>query len=153
MPVGQDGGVEYELVDVGPGDPRLVADLLPVLVELRPHLDEAALAAVYAEGHPQGLRFLAAYDRDRCVGVAGWRIVALTSNLRKLYVDDLVTTGDGRSKGVGHALLTELETRARDAGCTVLDLDSGVQRHDAHRFYFRERMHISAHHFTKALPR
>jgi hypothetical protein len=33
----------------------------------------------------------------------------------------------------------------------VLDLDSGVHRHDAHRFYLRERMLISAHHFTKPL--
>jgi GNAT superfamily N-acetyltransferase len=143
--------VTYELVDLGPGDPRLAAEVLPVLAELRPHLDAASFEAVYAEGHPQGLRFLAAYDGDRCVGVAGWRILALTSSIRKLYVDDLVTTGEGRSKGVGHALLAELETRARAAGCTVLDLDSGVQRHDAHRFYFRERMHISSHHFTKPL--
>ena len=143
--------MDYELVDLGPGDERLVADVLPVLAELRPHLDAASFAAIYAEGHPQGLRFLAAYDGGRCVGVAGWRIVSLTSTVRKLYVDDLVTTGDGRSKGVGHALLAELETRARAAGCTVLDLDSGVQRHDAHRFYFRERMHVSAHHFTKPL--
>jgi GNAT superfamily N-acetyltransferase len=143
--------VDYELVDLEPGDSRLAAEVLPVLRELRPHLDEGSFAAVYAEGHPQGLRFLAAYDEDRCVGVAGWRIAALTSTLRHLYVDDLVTTSDGRSKGVGHALLEELERRAVAAGCTVLDLDSGVQRHDAHRFYFRERMHISAHHFTKAL--
>jgi GNAT superfamily N-acetyltransferase len=143
--------VAYELVDLEPGDPRLAADLLPVLRELRPHLDEPGFAAIYAEGHPQGLRFLAAYDGDRCVGVAGWRILALTFAVRKLYVDDLVTTSAGRSKGVGHALLAELETRARAAGCTVLDLDSGVQRHDAHRFYFRERMHISSHHFTKTL--
>ncbi len=143
----------YELVDLGPGDPRLVDDMLPVLRQLRTHLDADSLAAVYAEGHPQGLRFLAAYDGDRCVGVAGWRILALTFATRKLYVDDLVTTSGGRSKGVGHALLAELEARARAAGCTVLDLDSGVQRHDAHRFYFREGMHISSHHFTKALDR
>ena len=143
----------FELVDLEPGDPRLVTDMLPVLAELRPHLDAAGLTAVYAEGHPQGLRFLVAYDGDRCVGVAGWRVLALTFAIRKLYVDDLVTVSDGRSKGVGHALLAELETRARAAGCTVLDLDSGVQRHDAHRFYFRERMHISSHHFTKVLDR
>ncbi|HEY6747198.1 MAG TPA: GNAT family N-acetyltransferase [Mycobacteriales bacterium] len=143
--------MDLELVDLEPGDLRLTAEVLPVLVELRPHLDEARFEAVYAEGYPQGLRFLAAYDRDQCVGVAGWRILALTSTIRKLYVDDLVTNEAGRSQGVGHALLAELENRARDAGCTVLDLDSGVQRHDAHRFYFRERMHISAHHFTKAL--
>jgi GNAT superfamily N-acetyltransferase len=143
--------VGYELVDLEPGDPRLLTDMLPVLRELRPHLDEASFTAVYAEGHPQGLRFLAAYDGDRCVGVAGWRVLALAFAIRKLYVDDLVTTSEGRSRGVGHALLTELEARARAAGCTVLDLDSGVHRHDAHRFYFREGMHISSHHFTKAL--
>jgi GNAT superfamily N-acetyltransferase len=143
--------VGYELVDLEPGDRRLLTDLLPVLRELRPHLDEASFAAVYAEGHPQGLRFLAAYDGDRCVGVAGWRVLALAFAIRKLYVDDLVTTSEGRSRGVGHALLTELEARARAAGCTVLDLDSGVHRHDAHRFYFREGMHISSHHFTKPL--
>lgn len=141
----------YELVDLEPGDARLASDLLPVLRELRPHLDAESFAAVYAAGHPQGLRFLAAYDGERCVGVAGWRILALTFAVRKLYVDDLVTTAATRSAGVGHALLAELETRARAAGCTVLDLDSGVHRQDAHRFYFRERMHVSSFHFTKAL--
>lgn len=145
------GGMTVELVDVEPGDPRLSRDVLPVLRELRPHLDEASFAAVYAEGHPQGYRFTAAYAGGRCVGVAGWRILATAFALRKLYVDDLVTTAADRSGGIGNALLSRLEEKARAAGCTVLDLDSGVQRHDAHRFYFRERMHISSHHFTKPL--
>jgi GNAT superfamily N-acetyltransferase len=144
-------GMGVELVDVEPGDARRVAELLPVLVQLRPHLDATAFAEVYAEGHPQGLRYLAAYDGGRCVGVAGWRILATTHVLRKLYVDDLVTADDARSSGVGAALVGELRERARAAGCSVLDLDSGVQRHDAHRFYFRERMHISSHHFTLPL--
>ena len=143
--------VSVRLVDLDPGDPRLAADALPVLRELRPHLTAESLAAVYAEGHPQGLRFTAAYDGDSCVGVAGWRVIACTHRIRKLYVDDLVTTAASRSGGVGHALLAGLTGRARAAGCTAVDLDSGVQRHDAHRFYFRERMQISSHHFTKAL--
>ncbi len=79
------------LHDVEPGDPRLERDVLAVLRELRPHLTGAILAAVYTEGYPQGLRYLAAYDEDRCIGVAGWRVVANTSAIRKLYVDDLVT--------------------------------------------------------------
>jgi GNAT superfamily N-acetyltransferase len=140
-----------DLVDLDPGDPRLAAEVLPVLLELRPHLDAESLAAVYAEGHPQGYRFTAAYASGRCVGVAGWRIIATAHAMRKLYVDDLVTAPADRSGGVGNALLSFLEQKARAAGCEVLDLDSGVQRHDAHRFYFRERMHISSHHFTKRL--
>ena len=66
-------------------------------------------------------------------------------------MDDLVTTAASRSGGIGHLLLGDLERRARAAGCTALDLDSGVQRHHAHRFYLRERMAITSHHFAKEL--
>jgi GNAT superfamily N-acetyltransferase len=139
------------LVDLSVDDPRWDV-ALPVLQELRPHLDLDAFCMVYAEGWPQGYRFLAAFDDDgSCLGVAGYRLVASAATVRKLYVDDLVTAASSRSTGVGRALLAELEGRAAQAGCTVLDLDSGVQRHDAHRFYLRERMAISAHHFSKRL--
>lgn len=138
-----------QLVDLAPGDPRLDADVLPVLRELRPHLTAEVFAAVYGEGHPQGLRYLAAYDGDRCVGVAGWRLVATTAVLRKLYVDDLVTTEASRSRGIGKALVDELAERARDAGCTMLDLDSNVSRADAHRFYAREGLEIVSYHFAR----
>ena len=124
---------------------------LPVLQELRPHLTEDSLEQVLREGAPQGLQFTAAFLSGRCLAVAGWRIVVNTSALRKLYVDDLSTTSAARSTGVGGALLEELRNRARTAGCYVLDLDSGVQRHDAHRFYLRERMDITAHHFAQKL--
>jgi GNAT superfamily N-acetyltransferase len=143
--------VTVRLIDLEPGDPRLASDMLPVLLELRPHLTPESFAAVYAEGHPQGLRYTAAFDGDGCVGVAGWRLIATTFAGRKLYVDDLVTRSDARSTGVGKALIEELTRRARDTGCSVIDLDSGVQRLDAHRFYHREGLTISAHHFTKRL--
>lgn len=140
------------IVDLDPGDPRLEADVLPVLLELRPHLTPASFASVYAEGHPQGLRFTAVYTEDgRCVGVAGWRLVATTFAGRKLYVDDLVTTSGARSSGYGRVLLSELARRAREAGCSAIDLDSGVQRRDAHRFYHREGLTITAHHFARDL--
>ena len=138
-------------VDLEPGDPRVGEDVLPVLKELRPHLTPESFAAVYVEGYPQGLRFTAAYVDGRCVGVAGWRIMATTATLRKLYVDDLVTSENERSGGVGRALLTELADRARAAGCHALDLDSGVHRPDAHRFYMREGLTITSFHFGRGL--
>ncbi|MEU9233777.1 GNAT family N-acetyltransferase [Streptomyces subrutilus] len=141
-----------KIIDLEPGDPRLTDDLLPVLRELRPHLTEDLFRSILAEGGSQGLRFTAAYDGDgACVGAAGWRIVANTYLIRKLYVDDLVTAATARSSGVGHALLAHLEDHARAAGCTTLSLDSGTQRTDAHRFYFRERMAVTAFSFEKPL--
>jgi hypothetical protein len=48
-------------------------------------------------------------------------------------------------------LLDWLENQARNLDCGALALDSGVQRHGAHRFYFREGLHVSAYSFKKVL--
>lgn len=138
------------LVDLSPDDARWQV-ALPVLQELRPHLTEELLAQVLREGEPQGLRFTALFDGERCLAVAGWRVIANTSAIRKLYIDDLSTAGDERSRGHGATLLRALVERARELGCRRVDLDSGVQRHAAHRFYLRERMDIAAHHFSREL--
>jgi GNAT superfamily N-acetyltransferase len=143
------GVTQFE--EIGPEDPRLATDILPVLRELRPHLTPQSLKAIYVEGHPQGLRFTGAYVDGACLGVAGWRIVATTFCGRKLTIDDLVVRSDARSKGTGHALLAELQQRARSADCHRLDLDSGTHRTGAHRFYMRERMSILAFHFVSEL--
>jgi GNAT superfamily N-acetyltransferase len=78
-------------------------------------------------------------------------MVATTAALLKLYVDDLVTTEAARGQGVGRELLAALRDKARAGGCRVLDLDSGVHRADAHRFYMREGLTISSFHFARAL--
>jgi GNAT superfamily N-acetyltransferase len=143
--------VAPQLIDIGPDDPRLIAEILPVLRQLRPHLTAESIASIYAEGHPQGLRFTGAYLNGSCLAVAGWRIVSTTFCVRKLTVDDLVTAAAERSSGLGHALLAELRQRARAADCQLLDLDSGTHRADAHRFYMREHMSIGAFHFVTQL--
>jgi GNAT superfamily N-acetyltransferase len=139
-----------EIADVSVDDSRM-SEVFRVLVQLRPHIDEDGFRQIYRAGHPEGLRFTGAFEGSRCVAVAGWRIVNTTFAIRKLTVDDLVTDAAVRSKGYGHALVEYLVGVAREAGCTLLDLDSGVQRFEAHRFYLRERMNIAAHHFNLPL--
>ena len=79
--------------------------------------------------------------------VAGFRMVENLASGRVLYVDDLVTDVDARSKGYGQKVLDWLIAQAKTAGCDTLELDSGVQRFGAHRFYLLNRMDISSHHF------
>jgi GNAT superfamily N-acetyltransferase len=139
------------IVDLEPDD-ALWGRVFPVLVELRPDLDFESFQEILTEGVPQGYRFTAALDdAGRCIGVAGWRIMAATGVRRRMYLDDLVAVSDVRGAGVGARMLEHLERRANDAGCTVLELDCAVFRHDAHRFYLREGYHIQAHHFRKNL--
>jgi len=80
--------------------------------------------------------------------VAGFRLQEMLSRSRFLYVDDLVTDEEARSRGYGSALFAWLARYAKVQGCQRLELDSGVQRHAAHRFYFTQGMHISSYHFS-----
>lgn len=139
-----------QIVDLPAGHPAW-AQAAPVLQELRTTRTVEELLQVVADGAAQGLRFTGVFDGDTCLGVAGWRVLVTTSALKKLYVDDLVTADAARSRGVGQLLLAHLREHAVSVGCTVLDLDSGVQRHGAHRFYLRERMSIVSHHFALEL--
>lgn len=82
---------------------------------------------------------------------AGFHVFSNFNNGQILYVDDLVTIDDSRSQGFGRLLNDHLISIARSEGCTTIELDSGVQRHDAHRFYLRERYVISSHHFSRRL--
>jgi GNAT superfamily N-acetyltransferase len=133
------------------GDDRRWGSAFPVLVQLRTHLDRPLFDAILAAAAPQGLTYTAALIDDRCVGLAGWRVIDTTHVVRKLYVDDLVTDTAHRSRGIGAALLDHLEARGAVLGCRFLELDSGVQREAAHRFYRRQRMRDDSLHFRRPI--
>jgi len=118
--------------------------------ELRQALP-ADYAARMAEVFANGARMSVAIGDEAVLGVAVWRIIENTYEGRRLYVDDLVTTASARSGGVGKALMAHLQETARGLGCNVIALDSGTQRTDAHRFYFREGFVIPSFNFRKAL--
>jgi GNAT superfamily N-acetyltransferase len=58
---------------------------------------------------------------------------------QRAWVEDLAVDPNRRSEGIGKALLDAAKDWARERGATHLELDSGLDRADAHRFYERER--------------
>ncbi len=139
--------MEVEIVELGPGDPRL-ADVYPVMHELRIDLTEEQFHERYAKGaEAGGYRIAALFADGSCRAVAGFRVITNFVSGTYMYIDDLVTAGAHRSEGHGKALNDYLIGVARDEGCAAVHLDSGVQRHRAHRFYLREGYDIASHHF------
>jgi len=128
-----------------------VSATYPVVRQLRPHLDEADYPARVERMRENGYRLAAVVEDGETLAVAGFRVLDYLAHGRFLYVDDLVTGEASRSAGHGKLLLRWLEDEARRADCGQIQLDSGVQRAEAHRFYFREGMSITSYHFAKAL--
>jgi GNAT superfamily N-acetyltransferase len=66
----------------------------------------------------------------------------------RCWVEDLAVSPDHRSQGVGKALLDAAKEWAARRGATHLELDSGDDRADAHRFYEREQPSWSSRCFS-----
>ena len=102
---------------------------------------------------PQGYRIVGAFGGDRCVAVAGFRVIRNLAWHDTLYVDDLSTLPEARGHGHGRALLEWCKEEGRREGCTQFHLDSGVgpEREDAHRLYFNTGLRITSYHFAAPL--
>ncbi len=142
------------VVVAGPGgavaDAALLAAAEPVLRQLRPQLP-ADFRRRMEEVFASGAEMAVAEQDGRVLGVCVYRVLEKTFTGRELYCDDLVTDEAARSRGAGRAMVAFMDRLARERGCDALALDSGTQRQQAHKFYFREGLVVTAFHFSKRL--
>ncbi|MDX1950731.1 MAG: GNAT family N-acetyltransferase [Verrucomicrobiota bacterium] len=123
----------------------------PVMRQLRPHLKESEFCGLVKRQMSEGYRLSYVREEGNVMAVTGYRILHNLAWGRFCYVDDLITAEEHRSKGHGAELLRYLRKFCVEQRCERLELDSGVQRKDAHRFYLREGMEISSHHFSQRI--
>jgi len=124
----------------------------PAMKALRPHLpSEQAFVEQILRQHEQHYRILAIWDDGKVVALAGYRLQENTVYGRFLFVDDLVALPDQRCRGWGALLLAHLSVLGKQALCTRLVLDTGLENVLAQRFYFREGLLPATLRFGKAL--
>ena len=112
--------------------------------EVRSLVDEleTLLAAEYPPEQRHGLaldaifqphvRFFVARLRGSAVGCGGVALFSDFAEVKRMYVRDA-----GRGEGVADKILARIEQEARDAGLSVLRLETGERQLAAMRFYTR----------------
>ncbi|MBP9181874.1 MAG: GNAT family N-acetyltransferase [Fuscovulum sp.] len=115
------------LADDSLGQGREGADLAPYL---------AAFDQIAANPAHQ---LIVAEDAGRIIATCQLTILSGLSRqgARRALVEAVRVTADLRGRGIGAALMAECETRARAAGCGMIQLTTDRSRQDAHRFYER----------------
>ncbi len=128
-----------------------IARCFGVMQQLRDHLLQENFVSQIRRMQAEGYHLAFLEDAGEVKALGGFRMFEMLARGRFMYVDDLVTNADDRSKGYGDAMLDWLAEYAKTHGCEYLNLDSGVHRFGAHRFYLRKRMDIVCHHFSLKL--
>lgn len=143
-----------EMLTLPTDDPAEQARVLelckPLHTQLRTEIPgsyEEYLATMFDEGAK--LTVLVEGGEPKVLAV--YRLVTTTFHGQRFYVDDLVTDETLRGTGYGGQMMEWLESEARRSGADTLALDSGVQRGQAHKFYFDHGMTIFSYSFAKRL--
>ena len=128
-------------------------EVLPILRQLYPGLDEGRYAALLAEMIDDGYRqFAVRNEAAEIVALAG---VAVHVNLYygpHLFIYDLlVVKEDARSKGYGGLLTDHVEDIARREGCETAALACDLEREGALRLYERRGYQKPSYAMRKAL--
>lgn len=111
-------------------------EAFPVMKQLRTHLDEKEFLELVQEAvEKESYRIAALYADGKIVAVTGYMPMITLYNGRAVWICDLVTDSEHRSKGYGDLLLKYIEDWAKENGYTRVSLSSGLQRTNAHRFY------------------
>ncbi len=120
----------------------------PVFSALRPHLKRSEFLPQVRRQQAQSYQVLALRNEGVVVSVAGFRYGEFLAWGKIIYIDDLSTLPEQRSRGFAGALLDWLIAHARSRGCQSVQLDSGHTRFAAHRLYLNKGFQIRSHHFS-----
>ena len=129
-----------------------IAASFPVVQELRTNFTDATVYRDQIRRQmDDGYNLALLRVNGEVAGCAGFRVHETLSRGRYMYVEDLVTAAKMRSYGLGDKLFDWVANEARERGCAQMEIISGTQRVDAHRFYHRKRMVIKAFQLVLAL--
>ena len=123
-----------------------------LVLQLRPDL-KGPQAFVDQVQRQQAEGYSLAYieENGQVKALIGFRFLEFLAWGKVLYIDDLVTDSKAQKSGYGGSLLKWTMEQAKQSHCDQVHLDSGPQRHDAHRLYLNHGFKIIGYHFAKSL--
>lgn len=122
-----------------PWNPDLVSDVQELVFQLtksRKKARRVSGASLRALLYRQRIHIAIAVDKKsgKIVGMGTVLICSVLSGT-KAWIEDVVVDQKHRRKGIGETLCRMLEQKAKDEGAEHINLTSGNNRIEAHRFY------------------
>jgi GNAT superfamily N-acetyltransferase len=115
-------------------EPREWADTFPIVVQLRPHLDQEEFVRRVRRQTHNGYELIGAFRDGRLIGLLGIRPVQTLMRGAHLHIDDIVVEEAEQKSGCGRALMIYAEEDAKARGMNLVFLDA---RPEAIGFYQR----------------
>lgn len=124
-----------------------------VLSQLRVTLSFKEFDDLVYDMREMNYKMIGLFERDKLITYAGVAVQTNFYHKRHLYIFDLVTDEEYRSKNYGYEMLDYLEVYAKTAMCENIVLSSGLQRESTHKFYEKNGFSKKSFLFVKEVQR
>ncbi len=125
--------------------------IYPLLAQLNPDISEESFLRLLPEVRAKGYRCIGAYDADKLVAIAGFRISARFWCGRYIDFDNVMVDEAYRNSGLGQRMVDWVEEEGRRAGCDNSLVEVYARSHGAHRFYMRKGYDMPGYLLVKPL--
>lgn len=120
----------------------------PAFSALRPKLERSQFLPQVRRQQNQDYQIVALWQDGIVKSAAGFRHAEYLAWGKVIYIDDLTTLPGETGQGLAAQLLDWLIARAQADGCQGVHLDTGYERHIAHRLYLRKGFLLQCHHMS-----
>ena len=110
-------------------------DAFNVMKQLRKDIEIDTYTIMLEQMLSEGYKMFGLYHNEELMAVAGLSVLTNFYYGKHVWIYDLVTDNNYRSKGYGQILLDEIKHWSLGKGCNVIALSSGIAREEAHSFY------------------
>ncbi|NER12435.1 GNAT family N-acetyltransferase [Leptobacterium flavescens] len=126
--------------------------ILPLVQKLTNYKypDELLLGRI-REMAGQNYECVGIYDGDKLIGCSGLWFMTRHYAGKSVEADHVYIEEDYRSKGLGKKFFQWIYEYAKNKGCEAVELNTYVNNHPSHKFYYNEGFAIYGYHFFKKL--
>ncbi len=112
---------------------------------------DAILRQRFSEMFTQNYECVGVFDEQKLIGFSGMWFCTRHYSGRSVEVDHVYIDDSYRGKGLGKQFFEWIYAYVKGKGCEAIELNTYVQNHPSHKFYYNQGFKILGYHFVKKL--
>ena len=129
-----------------------IQSVIPLMQKFsKQKFSDAVLKERFSEMVTQNYECAGVYDENKLIGICGMWFCTRHYSGRSIEVDQVYIDDAYRGKGLGKQFFEWIYKYVKQKGCEAIELNTYVQNHPSHKFYYNEGFKILGYHFVKKL--